>query len=262
MGQRSPLGAPVAATQSKPTLLGHYPCVNREEVLVILDGGDFAPLIGVREDLEVEFKRQPYRLDAEGERFELAKDICAMANAGGGVIVLGVQTERREESPLDEAVRIRALARGLVDEGRYVALASERIYPRIQGLRVEFKAQANDSNRGVVMIDVPPQAESDKLFLVQRPISEGTAAPGWLVAVAVRSVGRVDERRVGEIHGLINRGYTVSGRLEELIGEVGAIRERLDAGPPAPGADTPADRLPQVIEDWLAELERRIEEEA
>jgi hypothetical protein len=32
--------------------------VTREEVLVILHGGDFAPLIGVLEDIEVEFKRQ------------------------------------------------------------------------------------------------------------------------------------------------------------------------------------------------------------
>ena len=236
--------------------------MNRVEALVILNGGDFVPLIGVREDLEVEFKRQPYQLDAEGEKFELAKDICAMANASGGVIVLGVQTERREESPLDEAVRIRALARGLVDEERYIAIAAERIYPRVQGLRVEFRAQANNQDRGLVVIDVPPQAEGDKLFLVQRPISAGTAAPGWLVAVAVRSVGRVDERRVGEIHGLINRGYTISGRLEELIDGVGAIRERLNAGAPAPAAETPAARLPQVIADWLAELERPIEEQA
>jgi hypothetical protein len=235
--------------------------MNRVEALVILNGGDFVPLIGVREDLELEFKRQPYQLDAEGGKFELAKDICAMANARGGVIVLGVQTEGREESPLDEAVRIRALARGLVDEERYIAIATERIYPRVQGLRVEFTAQASDQGRGLVVIDVPPQAEGDKLFLVQRPISTGTTAPGWLVAVAVRSVGRVDERRVGEIHGLINRGYTVSDRLEELIGEVGAIRERLDAGAPAL-TETAADRLPQVIENWLAELERPIEGEA
>lgn len=250
--------------QSSGFPLGDDPDVDRHQVLVILDAGDFEPLVGVREDLEIEFKGQPYQLNSESEKFELAKDICAMANAAGGVIVIGVQTERREESPLDEAVRIRVFARGLVDEERYVAIATERIYPRIQGLRVEFRAQAGQApgtDRGLVMIDVPPQAENDKLFLVQRPISEGTAAPGWLVAVAVRSVGRVDERRVGEIHGLINRGYTVSGRLEELKGEVGAIRERLDAGA-APAVETPADRLPEALEEWLAELERPIEDEA
>ncbi len=239
--------------------------MEREQALLIVDSGDFTPLIGEREDLEIEFKRQPYQLDIESEKFELAKDICAMANAAGGVILVGVQTERSEESPLDEAVRIRSVARELVNEERYVAIATERIYPRIQGLRVEFKpqrhAETDEGERGLLLIDVPPQAENDKLFLVQRPVSEGTATPGWLVAVVVRSVGRVDERRVGEIHNLISRGYTLSIRIEELHGEVGAIRERLDTGQPATSVavETPADRLPQTVADWLAELEAPID---
>lgn len=49
----------------------------------------------------------------------------------------------------------------------------------------------------------------------------------------------------------------VSGRLEELLGEVGAIRERLDAGPVA-AVETPADRLPAAIVQWLAEVEAPI----
>jgi len=60
-------------------------------------------------------------------------------------------------------------------------------------------------------------------------------------------------------NGLINRGYTVSGRLDELLGEVGAIRERVDGGP-VPAVETPADRLPAVIEQWLAELEAPIQD--
>jgi Schlafen, AlbA_2 len=235
--------------------------VTRDEILVILDSGNFAALIGVREDLEVEFKRQPYQLDSDGEKFELAKDVAAMANAVGGVIVIGVQTERREESPLDQAVRIRSFERARVDPDRYVSTATDRIYPRIRNLRVEFRPTADDGERGLVMIDVPPQPESDKLFLVQRPIDEGTAAPGWLVGIAVRSVGRVDERRPGEIHGLINRGFTVSPRLEELLGEVGTIRELIDDRA-QPVVETPADRLDETIADWLEHLEAPLEDDA
>lgn len=228
--------------------------MNREELLAVLGGGDLEQLVGVREDVEVEFKRQPYQLDQESEKFELAKDVSALANASGGAIVLGVQTERSEESPTDEAVRLRLLARGLVDEERYVDIVTERVYPRIQGLRVEFRPSAENADRGLVVIDVPPQAEADKLFLVQKPVAEGTTAPGWMIGIAVRSVGRVDERRVGEIHGLINRGYTVSGQLADLVEEVGALREEVRAGPAVP-AETPADRLEAVITERLAELE-------
>jgi Schlafen, AlbA_2 len=233
--------------------------MNRLEFLAVLDGGDFEALVDVREDIEVEFKRQPYQLDQESERFELAKDISALANADGGAIVLGVQTERREDAPIDVAVRIRPFAPDLVDTERYVATAIERIYPRIQGLRVEFKPRGDNAERGLVVIDVPPQAEADKLFLVQKPVDEGTTAPGWMVGVSVRSVGRVDERRVSEIHGLINRGYTVSDRLDDLVGEVGAIREGLDAGPVV-AQETPADRLEALIGEHLPAVEQQLGE--
>jgi hypothetical protein len=229
--------------------------MSRGDLLALLDGGDLDQLVGVREDVEVEFKRQPYQLDQESEKFELAKDVSALANVDGGVIVIGVQTERSEEAPTDEAVRLRLLEPGLVDEERYVAVVTERVYPRIQGLRVEFKPRVGDERRGLVVIDVPPQADSDKLFLVQRPITEGTTAPGWLVGIAVRSVGRIDERRVGEIHGLINRGYSLSGQLADLVGEVGALRDEVRAGPVA-APETPADRLEAVIAERLNELDQ------
>lgn len=229
--------------------------MNRVQLLAVLDGGDFEQLVGVREDIEVEFKRQPYQLDRESEKFELAKDVSALANANGGAIVIGVQTERSEESPADEAVRLRLLGRGLVDEDRYVAILSGRVYPRIQRLRVAFKPSADDHERGLVVIDVPPQAEADKLFLVQRPVAEGTTAPGWMVGIAIRSVGRVDERRVGEIHGLINRGYTVSGQLADLVEEVGALRDEVRVGHVS-APETPADRLDGLLAARLEELEQ------
>ncbi len=228
--------------------------MNRAELLTLLDGGDLDQLVGVREDLEVEFKRQPYQLDQESEKFELAKDVSALANAAGGAIVIGVQTERSQESPTDEAARLRLLDRGLIDPERYVDVVIERVYPRIQGLRVEFRPIAADVERGVVVIDVPPQAEADKLFVVQRPVAEGTTAPGWMVGIAVRSVGRVDERRVGEIHGLINRGYALSGRLADLVGEVGALREEVRAAPVA-APETPTDRLEASVAERLEKLE-------
>jgi hypothetical protein len=231
--------------------------MNRNELLAVLRVGDLDELIGVREDVEVEFKRQPYQLDQEGEKFELAKDVSAFANAGGGAIVIGVQTDRSEESPTDQAVRLRLLERGLVDEERYVAVVTERIYPRVQSVRIAFHPSAVNDDRGVVVIDVPPQAEAEKLFLVQRPVGEGTTAPGWMVGIAVRSVGRVDEHRVGEIHNLINRGYTLSGQLSDLAGEVSALRDEVRAGPVG-APETPADRLEEIVETRLAELDQRL----
>jgi hypothetical protein len=47
--------------------------MTRTEALAILAGGDFDPFIGEPESLEVEFKGEPYRLDQEGQKFELKR---------------------------------------------------------------------------------------------------------------------------------------------------------------------------------------------
>lgn len=234
--------------------------MNRSEILQVLEAGDFAALMGVHEDVEVEFKGQPYQLEEEHQRFELAKDVSALANVDGGVIVVGIRTERTVDAPVDRAAEVRLLTRGLVNEQQYVGVITERIYPRIQNIRVEFVPSEDDVDRGLVLIDVPPQAHVEKLFLVQKPVSPDTNAPGWMIGVAIRSVGRVEERRVGEIHTLINRGFTISNRLDELVDEVGLIRERLDAGRPPEVPESPSDRLPDVLNDRIAELESPIED--
>ncbi|MBI2357966.1 MAG: hypothetical protein HYV04_03505, partial [Deltaproteobacteria bacterium] len=45
-----------------------------DEVRAILESGDFSPLIGRFEDQRIECKGQPYRLESEEQKLELAKD--------------------------------------------------------------------------------------------------------------------------------------------------------------------------------------------
>jgi hypothetical protein len=228
--------------------------MTRAEALAILDGGDFEQLIGAPESLEVEFKSEPYRLDQEGQRFELAKDVSALANAAGGVIVIGVRTEREDQAAVDVVTDLRPLARGLVDEQQYEGAITDRVYPRLQELHVRFYASAGDEGRGLVAIDVPSQQEIDRYFLIQRPIAEGDErTPGWLVGIAVRSIGRVEVRRIGEIHTLINRGLSFGRQLADVAEGIAELRERMGPGAvAAPG--TPADRLDAVIDARVDEI--------
>ena len=71
--------------------------MTRDEALAVLAGGDFEQFIGVPEGLEVEFKAEPYQIEHDSQRFELAKDVSALANAVGGVIVIGARTARDDE---------------------------------------------------------------------------------------------------------------------------------------------------------------------
>src|SRR5947207_2223313 len=130
--------------------------MTRAEVLAVLESGEFTPLVGIEETLEVEFKGEPYRVDdRDSQKFELAKDVSAFANAVGGVIVIGARTERDDRVAVDVVTELRLLERGLVDEQQCEAIAIDMIHPRIRGLSVRFYASADDEDRGLVAIDVP-----------------------------------------------------------------------------------------------------------
>ena len=49
-------------------------------------------VLGLREGVNLEFKREQYTHDDEGKR-ELLKDICGMANSGGGKLFLGIKED-------------------------------------------------------------------------------------------------------------------------------------------------------------------------
>lgn len=230
--------------------------MTRAEVLDVLATGNFEQLVGLAETIDVEFKGQPYQIaDHDSQKFELAKDVSALANASGGVIVIGVQTERDNEASVDVAAELRPLALGLVDEQQYEGILSDMIYPRLREVQVRFHSSAVDNDRGLVSIDVPTQDEVDKYFLIQRPIEEGVdRTPGWLVGLAVRSIGRVEGRRIGEVHTLINRGLVVGRQLDDVVEGLAELRD-LAVRDVAEPEETPANRLPEVLRQRLDEYE-------
>ena len=229
--------------------------MTRAEALAILESGDFDRLVDVPETLEVEFKGQPYRVDErDSQKFELAKDVSAFANASGGVIIIGAQTERDDEIAVDVVTQLRLLRQGLVNEQQYEGLVADMVYPRLRELHVRFHPSTADGERGLVAIDIPPQEEVDKHFLIQRPTEEGAdRTPAWLVGIAVRTIGRIEERRIGEIHTLINRGLIVGRRLEEVAEGMAELRGLIVGGAAAP-AETPADRLDAVADARIGEI--------
>jgi len=229
--------------------------MTRAEALAILESGDFEQLIGAAETLEVEFKGEPYRIEErDSQKFELAKDVSALANGAGGVIIIGAQTERDDQVAVDVVTQLRLLPQGLVDEQQYEGIVGDRVYPRLRELHVRFYPSAANGERGLVAIDAPPQEEVDKYFLIQRPLVEDAdRTPGWLVGLAVRGIGRVEGRRIGEIHTLINRGLVVGRQLGDVVEGMAELRELIAGGAAAP-AETPADRLDAVVEARIDEI--------
>jgi len=105
-----------------------------------------------KEDQWLDFKQQPYQKDDEG-KFEMLKDVTAMANAEGGYILLGVG-EKNE------------IATGFftIHEPDKVAKSIEYscfqyIDPRIPALEVEpYPFEWNNKSVTIVIIHIPPSS--------------------------------------------------------------------------------------------------------
>jgi hypothetical protein len=182
-------------------------------------------LIGTFESQWLDAKGRPYRLDQKGGQYELAKDVASFANAHGGLILIGAKTKRR---PAGDEINS---ANGCVlSDAAPTALCSvigRRIYPRIEGLRVE-QIPLSSKDRGVVLIEIPTQAEAHKPFLVAGTKS-GNRVSELGFTYAVREGEGTEAPRIEVIHQLIRAG---KAGLDGNSSQVEALRadlQRLEA---------------------------------
>ena len=109
-----------------------------EQAINILKSGHFDQLIGASEDDFLECKAEPYRLDDEHQKYELAKDVSALANAKGGVIIIGAQTERDVTHATDVIVKIRSFLSTLIKVSQYEDVVRAWVYPPIKQLEIKW----------------------------------------------------------------------------------------------------------------------------
>jgi hypothetical protein len=105
------------------TMAGDEP-LSRDTTKRLLDAGLSEALVGQPEGEWLDAKRAPYRLDEESQEFELAKDVAALANADGGLIIIGMKTRNRGEG--DTITAVNGCRLSDVSRRRYVGVLSER----------------------------------------------------------------------------------------------------------------------------------------
>ena len=112
------------------------------DILGKLAAGQFDSLIGISEGVWLDAKETPYVLDVPKQKLELAKDVSALANATGGIILLGFDTAR---DPLTAGERISKACPfpvGMVDPDRYRKIIHEYVYPPLDIAVKVFEAEA------------------------------------------------------------------------------------------------------------------------
>jgi hypothetical protein len=187
-----------------------------EKVGAILDSGRFDDLLCAVENGQIECKAAPYQVENEHQKLELAKDVSALANSGGGVILLGVETERNPTHFGDEIKTVHPFSQGLVNPEQYQSILGSWIYPTLQKVEVRWFPATGTPDKGIVAILIPDQSVTGRPFLLTRMIDD----KGKLVQIVF---GYMERRRanavpmsVEELHVLIRDGLRFDSLNEQL----------------------------------------------
>lgn len=174
--------------------------------LDLLRAGRGDLLRGQPESAWLEAKAMPYDLDDKNVRFELGKDVAAMANSRqGGIIVLGLSNEKkRRKGDVDTIGGYSEVDLGRVRRQRYRHLVANLVYPTLTGFEVELIEGATQ-DRGIAVLVVPPQPETKRPFLVQGVIEDGNVL-GRHVLLPWRREDEIDAMDAVALHARIRLG--------------------------------------------------------
>jgi len=162
----------------------------------------FAPgaLVGQFESQWLEAKRELYDLTRTPQKIELAKDVAALANSGGGLIIFGFST--KSELGGDRITRARSIDSSSLRSDRYMQILRARIHPFPEGIKI---ASASESLAGFAYIRVPRQPEELYPFMLRQTASKGGIRSTSLT-IPVRSGATVEYSNPESIHSLIVAG--------------------------------------------------------
>ncbi|MDO8622745.1 MAG: ATP-binding protein [archaeon] len=100
----------------------------------------------IQEDTNIDYKEPNFSTPNFNQ--ELVKDVSAMANSDGGIIIYGIKEENYFPKEIVWVER---------DEGykeRIEQIISSKIFRKIEGINVK-KVQSDDGNKFVIVIDIP-----------------------------------------------------------------------------------------------------------
>ncbi|QIY68887.1 helix-turn-helix domain-containing protein [Streptomyces sp. RLB1-33] len=185
----------------------------------------FASLVGnpdAKEDEDLDYKAAHYSADQAG-RTELAKDVAALANGIGGVLVLGFAEDRRTSIP--SAVTPVELTDGKLRQIRQAIASNLRPTPRIELLT---KPDQPGSHQGILLIAVPRSLDAPHAVVEQTRLAyprRNGSTTTWLTEAEIATAYRRRFEQLADRRDRIARiDHDVEGAAERLV-EGGRLEE-------------------------------------
>lgn len=183
----------------------------RELIADLLRSGHANALIGRAENEWLEAKREHYDLTSSVGKIKVAQ---AVANAEhGGLVIIGLQTKKDGTRDVIRKVTPVPHDRKIVQ--KYRQLLDRYLFPLPYDLRVE--AIADSSGTGdLILIDIPPQPEELRPFLVHGAVIGGKADEAFISIVRRRGDSAIPAS-AASIHTMLAAGRALLRR--GVIGE-------------------------------------------
>lgn len=124
-----------------------------------LKEADLEGLIGLPESQKLEFKREPFAKGDAGTK-EMLRDLVSFANASGGYVVIGVETDEE-----DRGTRLKGIENGEEEVRRLTDSYLANISERVLGLTTKAIPLSNGGN--VIVIFVPRSTTAPHMITFQ-----------------------------------------------------------------------------------------------
>ena len=145
-----------------------------------------------------------YLLKTPTGKWELAKDVAGLANLGGGVLVVGVRTEKTEGNFREVAAELRPVPVAMLDRVQYHDVIRDLVRPAV-GFDVEYFPDPDHAGKGYMTIHVEPLAEANRYALVRRMVTEDGKELD-AVGVPVRDSDQTRWLSADEVYRLLRDG--------------------------------------------------------
>ncbi|MFA5355584.1 MAG: ATP-binding protein [Candidatus Paceibacterota bacterium] len=205
--------------------------LSRDNIINIISRNDFDSLIGEIENDCFDCKGQPYQLQNDSEKRELAKDVSSFANNEGGYILIGIKTKPSINNFGDEIEEIRAFEKALINPSQYYDTIKSWIYPEIEGTDISWVSIKKDSGKGILIIKIPEQNESLKPFVIKKSI-DGKKVSETLLGYVQRKKDNSKPFSVVDLQNALRNGFNFNSFIRERFDALEALLKRNEVSLP------------------------------
>jgi hypothetical protein len=202
---------------------------SKEDVLEKLANKDFGALVGTAESVWLEAKDRPYTFDTQQHKLELAKDVTAMGNAVGGVILLGFDTERHATTAAERVSKLCPFPLALVNPDRYCKILSTLVHPPLNVTVLLFPKPAGDG-MGVAAIVI--ETRPDQPYLVGKMLDETDRSIGAYFGYFERRHDVIPATNIAGIQQQLSAGQKWTSIEQRLIAIEALLSSYGKGGPP------------------------------